>query len=277
MKRMKKILSGGAAAGLLMALSPMAHATGRTYLDQTLMEVKGSSMGLILTVVVLVLMFAAMIYFVSHGKSGRINVGWAVLSVVLGSMAMLLCIVGMAAGTVYTRADGDPAETVSLFYDSVKKQDYVAAYSCLSDYSTLGLEKSPESENAKRTYKALQDSYDYTVMGIPQTDRLQSSVRVRFRYLDIPSFEESVASRTNDNLAAFVKDNPISAVYDENDQYLPEVTEKAYADALGFILEKADSYYTTVELNIKLEYSDGKWLIVTDEAMLRSLMGGAMY
>lgn len=277
MKRMKKILSGGAAAGLLMALSPMAHATGRTYLDQTLMEVKGSSMGLILTVVVLVLMFAAMIYFVSQGKSGRINVGWAVLSVVLGSMAMLLCIVGMAAGTVYTRADGDPAETVSLFYDSVKKQDYVAAYSCLSDYSTLGLEKSPESENAKRTYKALQDSYDYTVMGIPQTDRLQSSVRVRFRYLDIPSFEESVASRTNDNLAAFVKDNPISAVYDENDQYLPEVTEKAYADALGFILEKADSYYTTVELNIKLEYSDGKWLIVTDEAMLRSLMGGAMY
>lgn len=277
MKRMKKILSGGAAAGLLMALSPMAHATGRTYLDQTLMEVKGSSMGLILTAVVLVLMFAAMIYFVSQGKSGRINVGWAVLSVVLGSMAMLLCIVGMAAGTVYTRADGDPAETVSLFYDSVKKQDYVAAYSCLSDYSTLGLEKSPESENAKRTYKALQDSYDYTVMGIPQTDRLQSSVRVRFRYLDIPSFEESVASRTNDNLAAFVKDNPISAVYDENDQYLPEVTEKAYADALGFILEKADSYYTTVELNIKLEYSDGKWLIVTDEAMLRSLMGGAMY
>lgn len=277
MKRMKKILSGGAAAGLLMALSPMAHATGRTYLDQTLMEVKGSSMGLILTVVVLVLMFAAMIYFVSQGKSGRINVGWAVLSVVLGSMAMLLCIVGMSAGTVYTRADGDPAETVSLFYDSVKKQDYVAAYSCLSDYSTLGLEKSPESENAKRTYKALQDSYDYTVMGIPQTDRLQSSVRVRFRYLDIPSFEESVASRTNDNLAAFVKDNPISAVYDENDQYLPEVTEKAYADALGFILEKADSYYTTVELNIKLEYSDGKWLIVTDEAMLRSLMGGAMY
>ena len=159
MKRMKKILSGGAAAGLLMALSPMAHATGRTYLDQTLMEVKGSSMGLILTVVVLVLMFASMIYFVSQGKSGRINVGWAVLSVVLGSMAMLLCIVGMAAGTVYTRADGDPAETVSLFYDSVKKQDYVAAYSCLSDYSTLGLEKSPESEHAKRTYKALQDSY----------------------------------------------------------------------------------------------------------------------
>ena len=277
MKRLKTILSGSLAAGLLFTLSPMAHATGRTYLDQTLMQVKGSNMGLILTAVVVVLMFAAMIYFVSQGKSGRINVGWAVLSVVLGSMAMLLCIVGMAAGTVYTKPDGDPAETVSLFYDSIKKQDYVAAYSCLSDYSSLGLEKSPESENAKRTYKALQESYDYTVMGLPQTDRLESTVRVRFRYLDIPSFDESVASRTNDNLAAFVKDNPISAVYDENDQYLPEVTEKAYADALGFVLEKADTYYTTVELNVRLEYSDGKWLIVTDEAMLRSLMGGAMY
>lgn len=277
MKRLKKILSGGFAAGLLFALSPMAHATGRTYLDQTLMDVKGSKMGLILAVVVLVVMFAAMIYFVSKGKSGRINVGWAVLSVVLGSMAMLLCIVGMAAGTVYTKADGDPAETVSLFYDSIKKQDYVAAYSCLSDYSSLGLEKSPESDNAKLTYKALQDSYEYTVMGMPQTDRLQSSVRVRFRYLDILSFEDSVASRTNDNLAAFVKANPISAVYDENDQYLPEVTEKAYADALAFVMDKADTYYTSVELNVKLEYSNGKWLIVTDDAMLRALMGGAMY
>lgn len=277
MKRLKNTLSGGFAAGLLFALSPAAHATGRTYLDQTLKEVKGSSMGLVLAAVVLVLMFAAMIFFVSRGKSGRINVGWAVLSVVLGSTAMLLCIVGMAAGTVYTKPDGDPAETVSLFYESIKKQDYVAAYSCLSDYSSLGLEKSPESENARRTYKALQESYDYTVMGLPQTDRLESTVRVRFRYLDIPSFDDSVASRTNENLAAFVKDNPISAVYDENDRYLPEVTEKAYADALGFVLEKADTYYTTVELNIKLEYSGGKWLIVTDEAMLRSLMGGAMY
>ena len=277
MKRLKNILSGGFAAGLLFTLSPVAFATGRTYLDQTLMDVKGSKMGLIMAAVVIVMMFAAMIYFVSKGKSGRINVGWAVLSVVLGSMAMLLCIVGMAAGTVYTKPDGDPAETVSLFYDSIKKQDYVAAYSCLSDYSSLGLEKSPESDNAKLTYKALQDSYEYTVMGMPQTDRLESTVRVRFRYLDILSFEESVASRTNENLAAFVKANPISAVYDENDQYLPEVTEKAYADALAFVLDKADTYYTSVELNVRLQYSDGKWLIVTDDAMLRALMGGAMY
>ena len=102
-------------------------------------------------------------------------------------------------------------------------------------------------------------------------------MRVRFRYLDILSFEESVASRTNENLAAFVKANPISAVYDENDQYLPEVTEKAYADALAFVLDKADTYYTSVELNVRLQYSDGKWLIVTDDAMLRALMGGAMY
>lgn len=277
MKRLKNILSGGFAAGLLFTLSPAAHATGRTYLDQTLMDVKGSKMGLVMAAVVIVVMFAAMIYFVSKGKSGRINVGWAVLSVVLGSMAMLLCIVGMAAGTVYTKPDGDPAETVSLFYDSIKKQDYVAAYSCLSDYSSLGLEKSPESDNAKLTYKALQDSYEYTVMGMPQTDRLEATVRVRFRYLDILSFEESVASRTNENLAAFVKANPISAVYDENDRYLPEVTEKAYADALAFVLDKADTYYTSVELNVRLQYSDGKWLIVTDDAMLRALMGGAMY
>lgn len=277
MKRLIKLLSGGCALWLLFALRPQAQAAGRTYLDLSLQESGSLNSGLILAVLVLVLMFAAMIFFVRQGKSGRINVGWAVLSVVLGSMALLLCIVGLAAGTVYTEAEGDPADTVRLFYDSLKSGDYVAAYSCLSDYSSLGLEKQPETENGKLVYKSLRESYDYSVMGTPEIDRLQAKVRLRFQYLDLPSFEESVASRTNDNLAAFVKDNPISAVYDDNDQYLPEVTEKAYADALGFILDKADTYYTTVELKISLEYSDGKWLIVTDDAMLKALMGGAMY
>lgn len=277
MKRLMKLLGGSVAACMLFAMGPQAHATGRTYLDLSIKESQSLNSGLILAVLVLVLMFAAMIYFVRKGKSGRINVAWAVLSVVLGSMALLLCIVGISAGTVYTKAEGDPADTVKLFYDSVKSGDYVAAYSCLADYSSLGLESQPETEKAKLVYKCLQESYDYSVMGTAETDRLQSKVRVRFRYLDLPSFEESVASRTNDNLTAFVKNNPISAVYDENDQYLPEVTEKAYADALSFILDKADTYYTTVELKISLEYSNGKWLMVTDEAMLNALMGGAMY
>jgi len=277
MKRMKKIITGAAGLGLLAAVGPQAEAAGRTYIDNTALTGFGVNISLILAAAVLVLMFCAMIYFVKQGKSGRINVFWAVLGTVISGFAMLLCIVGSTSGTVYTKADGDPAETVQLFYDSIKKQDYVAAYSCLSDYSTLGLEKLPQTENAKLAYEALRQSYDYSIMGKPQIDRLEATVRVRFQYLDMTSFEDSVASRTNDNLAAFVKENPISAVYDENDQYLPEVTEKAYADALEFILNKADTYYSSTELSIKLEYVDGKWLIITDEAMLRPLMGGAMY
>ena len=277
MKRMKKIITGAAGLGLLAAVGPQAEAAGRTYIDNTALTGFGVNISLVLAVAVLVLMFCAMIYFVKQGKSGRINVFWAVLGTVISGFAMLLCIVGSTSGTVYTKADGDPAETVQLFYDSIKKQDYVAAYSCLSDYSTLGLEKLPQTENAKLAYEALRQSYDYSIMGKPQIDRPEATVRVRFQYLDMTSFEDSVASRTNDNLAAFVKENPISAVYDENDQYLPEVTEKAYADALEFILNKADTYYSSTELSIKLEYVDGKWLIITDDAMLRPLMGGAMY
>ena len=277
MKRMKRIFTGAAGLGLLAAVGPQAEAAGRTYIDNTALTGFGVNISLILAVAVLVLMFCAMIYFVKQGKSGRINVFWAVLGTVISGFAMLLCIVGSTSGTVYTKADGDPAETVQLFYDSIKKQDYVAAYSCLSDYSTLGLEKLPQTENAKLAYEALRQSYDYSIMGKPQIDRLEATVRVRFQYLDMTSFEDSVASRTNDNLAAFVKENPISAIYDENDQYLPEVTEKAYADALEFILNKADTYYSSTELSIKLEYVDGKWLIITDDAMLRPLMGGAMY
>ena len=100
---------------------------------------------------------------------------------------------------------------------------------------------------------------------------------MRLRYLDLPSFEASVASRTNENLAEFVKNNPISMVYDENDQYLPSVTEKAYADALAFVLDKADSYYSSLEFQLKLEYEDGSWYIISDEVLHKALAGNTIY
>lgn len=277
MKLLKNITTGAAAAGLTLSLGGRAEAAGRTYIDNTAVKGGTLNMGLIMTVLVVVLMLLAMTWFVRRSKSGGVNLPWAVLSAVLAALALLLCIAGSYTGTLYTRAEGDPADTVRLFYDSLMGRDYVAAYSCLSDYATLGLETPPETENAKKAYEALRNSYDYSISGPAQVDELSAEVKLRFRYLDMPSFEESVASRTNTNLEEFVKNNPVSKVYDKDDNYLPEVTEKAYADALEFILDKADTYYTSTELVIKLEYINEKWLIVTDEAMLNALVGGTVY
>lgn len=265
------------ALGLLFWQQPAAHGTWRSYVDTTLKPESGVSIELILVAVVFVGMLIALIRIVKQGKSGRINVGWAALAVLFAALAILCSIVGMSAGTVYVKTEGDPADTVKAFFDSVIAGDYNAAYSHLNDYSSLGLENPPDSENARLAYDALLSSYSYTVTGKASINRLEATVPVRLRYLDLPSFETSVASRTNDNLAEFVKNNPISMVYDENDQYLPNVTEKAYADALAFVLNKADTYYSSVELNLKLEYAQGRWHIISDEKLHKALAGNTIY
>lgn len=262
---------------LLSSVQPKAHATWQSYVDNTINPEGGVSVELVLVAIVFLGMLIALINVVRQGRSGRLNVPWAALSVLFSGLAMLSAIVGMSAGTVYTRAEGDPTDTVKAFFDSVIARDYDTAYSHLNNYSTLGLENVPQSENAKLAYDALLDSYSYSVSGNARIDRLEATVPVRLRYLDLPSFEQSVASRTNENLAEFVKNNPINMVYDEHDQYLPSVTEQAYSDALAFVLDKADTYYSSAELNIQLEYKDGQWHIISSDALHRALAGNTIY
>ena len=277
MKHLKNYLAGGAAMGLLLCQQPGAYAVGRTYIDETIKQGGGMTAHLAVAVTVVVLTFVSLAWVVKQGKSGRINVAWGTLAVLLSGLCLLLCIAGSISGTLYTRADGDPVESVTGFFDGILARDYEKAYSFLADYASLGLETVPQTENAALAYEALRASYDYTIAGEAVVDRLEAVVPVRFRSLNMPSFENSVASRTNANLEDIVRSSPVSQVYDEKDQYLPSVTERAYADALSFVLDKADSYYNSVVLDVKLTYADGKWLIRTDEKLLGALMGGTRY
>ena len=103
----------------------------------------------VLSSVLLLWIFIAMILgFVvifRHNVSGKINAFWAVLAIVMTALSLVLCITGRTFGTLYAKPGGNPADTVSEFLDAVLAQEYDKAYSCLSNYSGLGLERAPET------------------------------------------------------------------------------------------------------------------------------------
>ena len=68
---------------------------------------------------------------------------------------------------------------------------------------------------------------------------------------------------------------PSSEVYDDNNNYLPEITERAYLQALEKILESAANYYTTDEITLALNYTDGRWQLIMNTSLLKALNGGA--
>lgn len=199
------------------------------------------------------------------------------LSLILSAAAMLLAVAGVRIGTVYARPSGDPAASVTRFFDAICAGSYDAAYRELRDYADLGLASVPGTPAGQKVYEALHGSFAWSLAGDCRTDKLEAVQPVRFRRLDLPSLEEAVAEETQRQVEIIVQARPSSQVYDENRRYRPEVANEAYLAALDNILRNADAYCVEETFDLALTYTDGRWQIVTSPALLRALAGGTAY
>ncbi|MBQ1236363.1 MAG: hypothetical protein IIX72_05275 [Oscillospiraceae bacterium] len=147
----------------------------------------------------------------------------------------------------------------------------------LRDYSDLGLAKVPETKAAQLAYEALHKSFSYELSGELSVEKLDAVQPVSFRYLDLTAIESAVVEETPKQLKLIVEKRPMNQIYDSNRNYLPEVTEEAYLNAVSAVLKNADSYCKEIQIQLSLSYSDGKWQVLASPALLRALNGGAGY
>lgn len=199
------------------------------------------------------------------------------IAVLLCAAGMLLAVAGCFGGTVIAKPTGEPQDAVTGFFDSLIAGNYTAAYDRVRDYTSLGLENEPSTESGKMAYAALHASYGYELIGSAEVDKLDAAQKVSFTYLSLPALEAAVADETQTQLKHLVQQLPSSEVYDQNNNYLPEVTECAYLQALELVLEHAADYYTTEEISLALNYTDGKWQLIMNNSLLKALNGGAGY
>lgn len=198
-----------------------------------------------------------------------------VISVVLFGAAMLVCVLGPKLGTVITAPAGDPQKTVTEFFDALMAGDYEAAYKHLDYYSSLGLENEPADEASKLIYDQLRGTYSYRLHGECLEEGLTAKQQVLMEHMDVVRLQSKLGDKTHDVLEEIVRTAPNSAVYDENNNFKPEVTQKAYTQAVGELLEKPEYYRTTSGMELTLVYTNDGWKIQADEDLLRALCGGA--
>jgi hypothetical protein len=175
----------------------------------------------------------------------KINPFWGYLTLALVVLTVALCILGAKTGVLLIRTDAKPQDTAETFFESLVIGKYEAADQCLENYGSLGLDRSPRTEEGKQVWTALLASYDYTLEGEPQVKRDTAVQTVRLRYLDRNALDQALT-------AAGEGDAP----------------------SLQTLLEHAEDYYTNQELSVTLHYVDGRWLIYADEALLSALSGG---
>lgn len=234
------------------------------------------------TLVSLILAIAVVVITVSYigkviraSREDKISGFWGTVAVLMSGAALLCSIVGVTAGALVARPSGDPVETVNRFFSCLMEENYDAAYACLSDYQTLGLEKQAQGENGLLIQQALKDSYSFKLTGECRINGLHATQQVRMSYLDLGAVSNELQLLTDENLATVIKDLPRSEIYDENDKYLPSVTDKAYSMSIEDVLSRVTEFYTSTDVELELDYRNGTWLLSTNQALLNALLGGS--
>lgn len=190
----------------------------------------------------------------------KINPLWGYVTLALAVLTLVLCVIGANTGVLLVKSGQNPRDTAELFFESVVIGKYDAADACLENYGSLGLDRSPLSEQGAQEWPVLLASYDYSLVGEPEVRRDTAVQTVRFRYLDLAKLEEELETPLNAEAieAAGEGENGPEPIY-------PKLEE---------LLASPENYYTTVELAVTLHFADGAWRIQADEALLSALAGG---
>ena len=206
--------------------------------------------------------------------NGRFRLFWLILAVLFAGAAGFACFFAGLYGSIYNQPDTDPAETVTRFFESIRIRDYDEAYACLSDYASLGLEKEPESAEAKQVYDAIRNSFNYTLSGSSTVHGLEATQRVVLHSMNLRMTENAIQQRVNGILEEMVQTLPANEVYDGNGGYLTSFTDAIYVEALNQALQNTEMLSTDTQLEMQLKYQDGMWKIVTDRNLMTALVGG---
>lgn len=234
-------------------------------------EERSSSALLLFAAIILIAIIAIVFVLISRRRTRKL---WACIAIILCAAAASLCVLASSTGTVFARPKGDPQQTVNSFFEALTVGDYERAYSHISGYSSLGLENTPSDAVSKTVYDALKASYKYELLGSCTVEKLSASQKINFVYLNLPSVQDDVEALCIDKLEALVMERPRAEIYDENKNFLPEITEEAFSLAVDELLKSADKYCVAENLQINLEYKEDQWFIIPDANLIYALSGG---
>ena len=166
---------------------------------------------------------------------------------------------------------------VVAMMDAVCDGDYNTAGDCMLGKPSLGVDREAADRVGVLIWDAFQESLGYELVGECYTTADGLAQDITITGLDIQSVTAQLRDRSQALLEQRVADAEDTAeIYDEKNEYREDFVMDVLYDAAVQALEE-DATDKTVELTIKLSYSDGSWWVIADENLLNAISGGILY
>lgn len=228
----------------------------------------------IIVSIILVLLLCAIILFTISKQRNRLNPALGIIGMSLAAFTLVSAVYFTESGILLLHTNGNPSEQVNKLYSNVLNGNYDVAYSCLKDYSTLGLENEPSDDYSERIYTALKESYSYELIGDAVIQEFTATQTVRFTYLEISAISDSIASEIDDLLEERIESLPWHQIYDDNGDYRTDLLDEVYNTAFDNAMKNIGSYKVTTDYTVNLEYVGDTWYVLVNDDMTYCFSGG---
>ena len=198
-------------------------------------------------------------------------------ALVTAAAAVLLCLRARALPLYIPAGVDEPAAVIDRFFSALRREDFEAAYACLSDGASLGLESVPEDGAGARLWLAQRGAWDYE---IADGYGLSGTGLTRRVTVTAPDFSgagaqlrEYVQARLEAEMEAAVFG---SEVLDESGGYREELVMAALDEAIDALAADPSACLRRLSLTVHLEYANGEWKLVPRASLITALTGGAV-
>lgn len=208
-------------------------------------------------------------------KKKRIRIGYAVLAAVFFCGALFVCILAGAKGTLYFAPTEDAKTSAKRFLDYCVTDNEEAAMEMLSSEEPLFVTFKDEGETEKYIFNTLRQSLSYRLDGTAAMNGTHASVPATVTYLNLSSLSPDLSDKVNSLLKDKVENSRKAEVFDENNEYRPDVLNMLYEEAVVGILQTPDKYLEESSFDLEMDYKDGEWKIAPNAALKLALAGGS--